>query len=165
MGMEADWDNSGEPLMTDTPTAGDESRTTLESLPDGGLSMDQVDALGESDAVEVAAPLVIDTPTSRMTHLDLVIGETHHFVGWHPTERRWERILVVVDGEDDLVLKSAIDAFDDGSEKPAPTLDTHPEIEEILDFVWKYVEQTYADTSQLYNVMEQALDELEMAEE
>jgi hypothetical protein len=165
METEDDCDDGGEPLVTDAPTAGDGSITTLESLPDGGLSMAQIDTLGDGDTLELAAPLVIDITTSRVTHLDLVVDETHHFVGWNPTERQWEQILVVVDEADDLVLESTIGAFDDESGEPATTPSANPETEEIAAFVWEYVEHTYPDTTHLFNVMNQALEELSTTEE
>lgn len=44
------------------------------------LSMTQLDTLDEADAIDIAAPLVIDTPTSSVTHFDLVVDDTHHYV-------------------------------------------------------------------------------------
>lgn len=48
------------------------SIVTLESLPAGSLSTSQIDSLDEADAIELAAPLVIDITTSRVTHFDLI---------------------------------------------------------------------------------------------
>jgi hypothetical protein len=132
----------------------------LESLPEDGISMDQIDALAESEAMDLAAPLVVDTSTSLVTHLDIVLGERHYFVGWNPSECQWERMLVVVDSEDELVVESTIDAFDDASGEPTTTLDRHSEMNEITAFVQEYVEHTYPETSGLFNVMEHALEEL-----
>lgn len=138
---------------------------TLESLPEGGLTMDQVEALEEGEGLDLAAPLIIDTSTSLVTHLDIVLGERHYFLGWNPSERQWERMLVVVDSEGELEVESTTDAFDTESGEPATTLDQHPEIDEITAFVQAYVEHTYPETSDLFNVMEQALEELSTTEE
>ena len=79
-----------------TPGVGDPV-VVLEALPDGSLSMNQVEALEDGDAIGLVGPLVIDTHTDRVTHLNIVIGDTHYYVGWNPTNEQWERILVVVE--------------------------------------------------------------------
>lgn len=143
------------------------SIVTLESLPPGSLSMSQIDSLGEADSIEIAAPLVIDTTTSRVTHFDLVLDDTHHYLGWNPTEQQWEQILVVVDAEDELVLESAITVYDDESGEVEIGFDPNgnPEIEDIVEFVWEYVEYTVPETDDLYNVMDEALGELSADDE
>lgn len=137
----------------------------LEALPDDSLSMSQVEALQDGDAIDLSGPLVIDTHTGRVTHLNIVIGDAHYFVGWNPTNEQWEQILVVVetDEEDDeTVLESAISVVDDETGKIVPGFDpdSHPDSEEIVEFVWAYVEYTYPETERLYNVMDDAIDEL-----
>lgn len=135
---------------------------TVESLPAGGLSMSQIDALSESDAAEIAAPLVIDTTTSSITHFDLVFDDTHHCLGWNPTDNQWEQILVVVDNEDELVLESAVTVYEDGSEEVKIGLERNrnPELKDIVEFIWRYVEYTHPETDDLYNIMDEALAEL-----
>jgi len=87
-------------------------------------------------------------------------------VGWNPTTERWERIVVVEEqeGEDDetVVLRSAISLFDDETGAPALVFDgpAEPSTEDIVAFVWEYVEYTNSDTDHLYNVMDDALGEL-----
>ena len=124
--------------------------------------MSQIDSLNESNAIAIAAPLVIDTTTSRVTHFDLVLDDTHHFLGWNPTNNQWEQILVVVDVEDELVLESAITVYDEESGKVAIGFDPNgsPEIEDVVEFVWEYVEYTVPETDDLYNVMDEALEGL-----
>lgn len=124
--------------------------------------MSQLDTLSEADAIDIAAPLVINTPTSRVTHFDLAFDDTHHFLGWNPTNDQWEQILVVVDTEDTPVLDSAVTVHEgeSGEEKIGFDPDKDPEIEEIVEFVWEYVEYTYPETDDLYNVMDEALGEL-----
>ncbi|MHC3439175.1 hypothetical protein ACYJ1Y_14020 [Natrialbaceae archaeon A-gly3] len=135
---------------------------TLESLPPESLSMSQLESLEETDAIEIAAPLVIDTTTSRVTHFDLVLDDTHYYLGWNPTENQWERMLVVEDTEEELVVESAITVYDDESGEIVVGFDPHddPEVEDFIDFVWKYVEYTFPETNYLYNVMDDALEEL-----
>jgi hypothetical protein len=58
---------------------GTSSIVTLESLPTGALSMTHIDSLDEADAIDIAAPLVIDTTTSNVSHFDLVVDDTHHY--------------------------------------------------------------------------------------
>jgi hypothetical protein len=60
---------------------GKSSIVTLESLPTGALSMAQLDSLDEAAAIDIAAPLVIDTTTSKVSHFDLVVDDTHHYLG------------------------------------------------------------------------------------
>jgi hypothetical protein len=146
---------------------GNSSIVTLESLPAGALSMTQLDALDEAAAIDIAAPLVIDTTTSRVSHFDLVVDDTHHYLGWNPTDNQWEQILVIVDTEDDLVLESVISVCDDESGELAVGFDPNgnPEVADIVAFVWEYVEYTYSKTDHLYNVMDDALEELSTDEE
>lgn len=139
-----------------------ESIVTLESLPAGCLSIAQIDTLGESDAIELAAPCIIDTTTSRVTHFDLVYDDTHHFLGWNPTNEQWEQILVAVDTEDEPILESAIAVYDDESGEVVVGFDPSdtPEIPDIVEYVWEYAEYTYPQADDLYNVMDEALEEL-----
>ena len=151
--------------MSDSSTPEDgNSVVVLEALPDSSLSMNQVEALEDAEAVDLAGPLVIDTPTERITHLDIVIGDTHYFVGWNPTKEQWERILVVVetdDADDEDVLESAVSVVDDETGEVVVGFDpdSTPDTEEIAAFVWEYVEHTYPETERLYNVMDDAMDE------
>ncbi|MDL0139920.1 hypothetical protein PNP85_10430 [Halobacterium salinarum] len=55
--------------MTESSAPEDGSPVVLEALPAGALRMSHVDALNESDAIEIAAPLVIDSPTDCVTRL------------------------------------------------------------------------------------------------
>lgn len=148
-------------MTESSESEGKRSIVTLESLPPGALSMTQLDSLDEADAIDITAPLVIDTTTSSVIHFDLVVGDTHHYVGWNPTEHQWEQLLVVVDTEEDLVLKSAISVCDDESGELAGGLDPNrnPEVGDIVAFVREYVEYTYSETDTLYNVMDEALGE------
>jgi hypothetical protein len=141
---------------------GNSSIVTLESLPTGALSMTQLDALDEAAAIDIAAPLAIDTTTSRVSHFDLVVDDTYHYLGWNLTEDQWEQLLVVVDTEDALVLESAISVYDDESGELKIGFDPNgnPEVVDIVAFVWEYVEYTYPETDTLYNVMDDALDDL-----
>ncbi|RZV10870.1 hypothetical protein BDK88_2073 [Natrinema hispanicum] len=143
------------------------SIATVESLPAGGLSMSQIDALSGSDAAEVAAPLVIDTTSSSVTHFDLVFDDTHHCLGWNPTDNQWEQILVVVDNEDELVLESAATVYEADSKEVKIGLEQsrNPELKDIAEFIWRYVEYTYLETDDLHNVMDEALEELSVDEE
>ena len=147
-----------------TPGGGD-TVVVLGALPDGSLSMNQVEALEDGDAIDLVGPLVIDTHTDRVTHLNIVIGDTHYYVGWNPTNEQWERILVVVETEeedDESVLESAISVVDDETGELVLGIDpdSHPDTEEIVEFVWEYVEYTYPETERLYNVMDDAIHEL-----
>jgi hypothetical protein len=147
-----------------TPEGGSQV-VVLEALPDSSLSTNQVEALEDGDAIDLVGPLVIDTHTHRITHLNIVIGDTHYFVGWNPTNEQWERILVVVDTDeedDETVLGSAISVVDDETGEAVIGFDpdSNPDTEEIVEFVWAYVEYTYPETEQLYNVMDNAIDEL-----
>jgi hypothetical protein len=155
--------------MTEPATfEGASSVVVLEALPDDSLNMNQVEALEDGDAIDLAGPLVIDTHTDRVTHLNIVIGDAHYFVGWNPTNEQWEQILVVVetneeDEEDDeTVLESAISVVDDETGEVVLGFDpnSNPDTEEIVEFVWEYVEYTYPETKRLYNVMDDAIDEL-----
>jgi hypothetical protein len=152
--------------MTDPSTSDDESPVVaLEALPDGSLSMDQVEALGESDAIDLAGPLVLDTRTDRVTHLNIVIDDTHYFLGWNPTTEQWEQILVASETDDDeeeTVLESAATVVDDDTGEVVLGLDSNErlETEELVEFVWEYAECTYPGTEPLYNVMDEAVDEL-----
>ena len=141
------------------------SVVVLEALPDGSLSMNQVEALEDGDAIDLVGPLVIDTHNDRSTHLNIVIGDTHYFVGWNPTNEQWEQILVVIetdDKEDETVLESAISVVDDETGETVLGLDpnSNPDTDQIVEFVWEYVEYTYPETERLYNVMDDAIDEL-----
>lgn len=152
--------------MTEQSTSEEDEPVILSTLPAGGVSMNTVDTLNEGDVFDIAGPLVIDTNTDRITHLNLVVNNTHHFVGWNPTTEQWEQIVVVEDQEDEddetVVLETAISMFDDETGEPVLVFDgpAEPSIEEIIAFVWEYVEYTNADTDHLYNVMDEALEEL-----
>jgi len=154
--------------MSDPSTPEDgNSAVVLEALPDGSLSMTQVEALEDGEAIDLVGPLVIDTPTDRVTHLNIVIGNTYYFIGWNPTNEQWEQILVVVetdDADDEAVLDSAISVVDDETGEVVVGFDpdSNPDTEEIAEFVWEYVEYTYPDTERLYNVMDDAVAELSM---
>lgn len=154
-------------MVEPSESDGTSSIVTLESLPPGALSMTHIDSLDEAAAIDIVAPLVIDTTTSSVTHFDLVVDDTHHYLGWNPTDNQWEQLLVVVDTEDDLVLESAISVCDDESRELAGGLDPNrnPEIADIVAFVWEYVEYTYSETDTLYNVMDEALGEQSMDDE
>jgi hypothetical protein len=86
-------------------------------------------------------------------------------VGWNPTNEQWEQILLVIetdDEEDETVLESAISVVDDETGEIVLGLDpnSNPDTEQIVEFVWEYVEYTYPETERLYNVMDDAIDEL-----
>jgi hypothetical protein len=136
----------------------------LDAMPDGSLSMSQVDALEDGDAIDLVGPLVIDSYTGRVTHLDLIIDDTHYYVGWNPENEQWERILVVLDEDDGSVLETAISVVDDETGEVVVGLDpnSNPDTEEIVAFIWEYVEYTYTETERLYNVMDDAIEELSM---
>jgi len=149
--------------MTEPPKSDEsDSIVTLNSLPEGSLSISQIDTLREADSIEVAAPLVINMTTDRVTHFDLVYDDTHHYLGWNPTDGQWEQILVVADAEDELIVESAVTAFADetgaGSTQLGPS--ENPRMEDIIEYVWEYIEYTYSDTTELYNVMDEALKEI-----
>lgn len=55
----------------------------VEALEDG-------DAIDHGDAIDPVDPLVIDTHTDRVTHPNIVIGDTRYYVGWNPTNEQWE---------------------------------------------------------------------------
>lgn len=157
---------------TTTRTASPDSNcknsiVTVESLPAGGLSLSQIDALNESAAAEIAAPLVIDTTSSSVTHIDLAFSDTHHCLGWNPTDNQWEQILVVVDNEDELVLESAATVYEAESKEVKIGLEQsrNPELKDLVEFIWRYVEYTYLETDDLYDVMDEALAELSMDDE
>ncbi|MDQ2050785.1 hypothetical protein RBH26_09835 [Natronolimnohabitans sp. A-GB9] len=135
---------------------------TLDSLPDGGFSTSQIDSLNDSEPIELAAPLVIDLTMSRISHVDLVFDDTHHFLGWSTTKQQWERLLVVKDTDDELVVESAVAVSDDESGEAVVELEPHGDIqtENLVDFVWEYVDCTYSNTDHLYNAMDDALEEL-----
>lgn len=78
-----------------------------------------------------------------------------------PGKERWEQILVAVDTEATPVFKTAISVFDDETGEPVLWFDpdSDPGIEDIVEFVWKYVEYTYPETDRLFNVMDKALEE------
>lgn len=134
----------------------------LDAFPDGSLSMNQVDALEDGNAIDLVAPLVIDIHTGRVTHLDLVIDDTHYYVGWNRESEQWERILVALDKDDGSVLETAISVVDDETGEVVLGFDSNsnPDTEEIAAFIWEYVEYTYPETERLYNVMDDALEEL-----
>jgi hypothetical protein len=143
----------------------------LEALPDGSLRMNQVEALEDGEAIDLVGPLVIDTRTDKVTHLNIVIGDTHYFVGWNRTNEQWEQILVVVetdegseeDEEDnETILESAVSVVDDETGEVVLGFDpnANPDTEEIVEFVWEYVEYTYPETERLYNVVDDTIDEL-----
>lgn len=152
--------------MTEQSTSEEDEPVVLSTLPAGGVSMDIVDTLNEGDVFDIVGPLVIDTNTDRITHLNLFVNNTHHFVGWNPTTERWEQIVVVEDQEDEddetVVLKTAISMFDDATGEPVLAFDepAEPSIEDIIAFVWEYVEYTNPDTDHQYDVMDEALEEL-----
>jgi len=150
-----------------TESDGPDSIVTLDSLPPGSLSMSQIDTLGEASSIEIAAPLVIETTTDRITHFDLVYDDTHHYLGWNPTDEQWEQILVVVETEDELVVEAAVIVPEDEAESATIELNQSesPEIEDIVEYVWEYVKHTWPDTDNLYNVMDEALEELPTADE
>lgn len=129
--------------------------------------MSQIEALSEADSIEVAAPLVFDTTTNRVTHFDLVYDDTHHYLGWNPTDSQWEKILVVLDAEDELIVESAVtvSADETGAVPIQLSPRENPEIEDIIEYVWEYVEYTYSDTTDLYNVMHEALKEIRTDDE
>jgi len=152
--------------MPKQSTSEDDEPVVLNTLPAGGVSMDIVDTLNDGDVFDIVGPLVIDTHTDRITHLNLVVDNTHHFVGWNPMNERWEQIVVVEDEEDEdaetVVLETAINIFDDKTGEPIFSFDgpAEPRTEEIIAFVWEYVEYTNPVTDHLYNVMDEALEEL-----
>lgn len=127
-------------FMTEPLPPEEECQTiTLEALPDGSLNTTHVDALREGDTLDMVAPLVIDESTGRVTHLNLVVDERHHYVGWNPDEMRWELILVVEE-IDTIVVETASSVFDDETEEPVVWLDpdSDPELEDLVEFVWEY---------------------------
>lgn len=152
--------------MTEQSPSEEDEPVVLNTLPAGGVNMNTIDTLNEGDVFDIVGPLVIDSRTDRITHLDLVVNDTHHFVGWNPTNERWEQIVVVEDQNDEddetVVLKTAISMFDDGTGEPVLVFDgpTEPSTEDVVAFVWEYVEYTIPDTGHLYNVMDEALEEL-----
>lgn len=150
--------------MTGEPPATEDGDpvVTLDALPDGSLSTATVDSLREGDALDMVVPLVVDETNARTTHLDLVVGDTHYFVGWNPAASQWERILTVVDDGETMTFESAVTVFDDETGEPVVEFDPDEdyEVEELVDYLWAYVEYTYPDADELLNVMEQALDEL-----
>jgi hypothetical protein len=151
--------------MTEHPTPDDESLVVLNSLPSGGLSMEIVEIFNDRDVFEMVGPLIIDTTTNQITHLNFAIDDRHHFIGWNPTNEQWEQIIVVVDEKADdgtVVLESAIRIFDDETGELALGFDqtTNPSVEDVAAFVWEYVEYTHPETDRLFNVMDEALDEL-----
>lgn len=149
-------------MSDETEPSGSDSIVTLDSLPAMSLSMSQIDTLSEADSIDVAAPLVIDTTTDRVTHFDLVYDDTHHYLGWNPTTGQWEQMLVVVDAEDELVVESAITVSTEETEATPLQFNSgeNPEIEDLVEYAWKYIEHTYPDTTDLYNVMDEALEEV-----
>lgn len=151
--------------MSEQPNSEEDGPVVLNTLPAGGVSMNTVDTLDEGDVFDMVGPLVIDTDTDRITHLTLVVNDTHHFVGWNPTDEQWEQIVVVTDEQADdntVVLETAISVFDDETEEPVLVFDqtAEPSIEDVVAFVWEYVEYTYPETDHLFNVMDEALEEL-----
>lgn len=152
--------------MSEQSTSEEDEPVVLDTLPAAGVSMDIVDTLNEGDVFDIVGPLVIDTHTDRITHLNLVVNNMHHFVGWNPTNERWEQIVVVEEQEDEddetVALKTAISMFDDETEEPVLVFDgpAEPSTEDIVAFVWEYVEHTNPNTDHLYNVMDEALEEL-----
>ena len=143
--------------MTKQSISEEDEPVVLDTLPAGGVSMDIIDTLNEGDVFDIVGPLVMDTHTDRITHLNLVLNNTHHFVGWNPTNERWEQIVVVEEQEheDDetVVLKTAISIFDDETGEPVLVFDgpAEPSTKDIAAFVWEYVEHTNPNTDHLYN--------------
>lgn len=72
-----------------------------------------------------------------------------------------------MDTEDELVLESAITVYDDESGEVAIGFDPNgsPEVPDIVEFVRKYVEYTFPETDDLYNVMDEALEQLSADDE
>jgi hypothetical protein len=62
--------------MTEPSTPEEDEPVVLNTLPAGGVSMDIVDTLNEGDVFAIVGPLVIDTLTDRITHLNLVVNNT-----------------------------------------------------------------------------------------
>jgi len=154
--------------MTDRPA--NENRgppLRLKALPDGSLSEAHVEALRSGDAFDLVGPIVVDTATSRITHLNLVVDDTYHFVGWNPNDEHWERILTAVEESDDSIEVAAVFVLDDqtGDYEVGFDPSEDPDIEELVEFVWGYVEYTYPDTDRLFNVMDEAMAELSADEE
>jgi len=148
--------------MTEPPKPEDGSSIPIvESLPDGSLSFDQVNALEEADAIELAAPIVIEEHSGRITHFNLVSGDTHYYVGWNQDKGQWERILVVTEEEESLVVEQVTTFFDDESGDPEIWFDTEadPGLEALADFIWEYVQHTYQDTSGLRNIIGEATED------
>lgn len=129
--------------------------------------MSQIETLDQSDAIDIAAPLVIDPTTQSVTHVNLVSDDTHYYLGWNPDKQEWVRLLVALDTEDDPLLESALTVYDDetGDVVVGFEPDDSPTTEDILEFVWEYVEYTFPETDNLYNVMDEALDEMPAADE
>ncbi|MDL0126653.1 hypothetical protein [Halobacterium salinarum] len=149
--------------MIEPPTSeGGDPVVALKALPDGTLSTTHLEALRDGDTLDLVAPLVIDTHMSHVTHLDLVVDDTHYFVGWNPVRERWEQILVIVDAEDTIVLETAISVVDDETGESVLWLDpdSDPATEDIAEFIWEYVEYTHSETDRLFNVMDEAVEEL-----
>jgi hypothetical protein len=149
--------------MTD-PAASDNGAPPLrlKALPDGSLSETQIEALREGDAFDVVAPIVVDTATGRVTHLDLTVDDTYFFLGWNPDDECWERILTVVDEGDKSIQVSAISIVDDETGESEFQFEpgADPDVKELTEFVWEYVEHTYTDTDRLFDIMDEALTEL-----
>jgi hypothetical protein len=123
--------------MTEPSTTEGDPVVVLEALPDGSLTMNQVETLEDGDAINLVGPLIIDTHTDRVTHLNIVIRDTHYYVGWNPTNEQWEQILVVVETEqedDESVLESAISVVDEETEELVLGFeaDSNPDPEEML---------------------------------
>lgn len=146
------------------PDEGDNSAliVTLDSLPHGSLSISQIENIGEAESIEIVAPLVIDTATDRVTHFDLVHNDTHHYVGWNPTAEQWEQLLVVDETAEELTVVSAIGVTDKtGASLINLSKGDQPDIPDIVKTTWEHIEATYPQTADLYNVMEDALKDLQ----
>lgn len=145
---------------------GRNSVVPLDSLPDGSLQFDTLETFETAEAIEIAAPIVMDADTNRVTHLDVVIDDIHYYIGWNPSTERWERILVLTETEDSIVVKHAPtipNEETDGSET-AVTIESDPEPEDIAAFIWEYVKSTYPDTTGLRNIGHEAARELDTEE-
>lgn len=73
----------------------------------------------------------------------------------------------MIDNEDELVLESAATVYEEESEEVKIGLERNrnPELKDIVEFIWRYVEYTYPETDDLYNMMDEALAELSADDE
>jgi hypothetical protein len=91
--------------------------------------MSQIEDIGEADPIEVVAPLVIDTTVDRVTHIDLVHEDTHHYIGWNPATEQWEQLLVVDETEEELTVVSVIGVAEETESRRIQLASgDHPEI-------------------------------------